>query len=366
MICIENLTRNYGRLVALDGLNLQVNPGEVFGLIGPNGAGKTTTLKILATLLKPTSGRVEICGFDLAHEACSIREVIGYMPDLCGIYEDTRVDEYLYFFAAAARVTGRKAEATVRDVLELTDLSNLRDALVETLSRGMRQRLSLARVLLHDPKVLLLDEPASGLDPRARVEIRMLIRELCSMDKTVIISSHILSELSELCTTIGIIEKGRLLHKGPVAEIMRLGRRSHVLHVRVGQGTAASANLEAADAIPAAAGSAGDAGTGESSRDENLMFSDLCATGRQAARAPQSGEAALPEDLARRVLLADPRVEDVRLVGTTLEVRLCDTVTDPGFIPVLLLGAGLQLLHFSEEPVTLEDAFMRLTQERAG
>jgi len=346
MISIEALTKCYGDLVALKDLTLRIEEGEVFGLIGPNGAGKTTTLKILATLLRPTSGRVEICGLSLDRDAPRIRHLIGYMPDFTGVYEDMRVDEYLYFFAAAARLTGKKAEAMVRDVLELTDLTDKRDAMVEALSRGMRQRLGLARVLLHDPKVLLLDEPASGLDPRARVEIRMLLKELCSMRKTVIISSHILSELAELCTTIGIIEKGLLLYRAPVAEILRRGRRGNILHARVAPGPRPAPLSDPATdaACPDAAAPGAAQGPGAN------------------APSPTAAPVASPETLrAQEALAADPRVESTALLGETIEVRLCPGECDPSFVARLLVEKGFHLHHFSEEPLTLEDAFMRLT-----
>ncbi len=359
MISIEALTKRYGDVVALQGLDLRVEAGEVFGLIGPNGAGKTTTLKILATLLQPTSGRVEICGHSLAREARQIRRVIGYMPDFYGVYEDMRVDEYLHFFAAAADIRGKKAEAMVRDVLELTDLTDRRESLVETLSRGMRQRLGLARVLLHDPKVLLLDEPASGLDPRARVEIRMLLQELCAMHKTVVISSHILSELAELCTTMGIIEQGRLLYKGPLSELTRLGRAGPVLHVRVGAPVPAGTGTEPLVEEAAAAEAAG----AEAERADEAPGPDAAApAGQGEAPAAAAPEAATPDTLrARDLLAADPRLERVALLGDTLELRLGSKEKDPSFVPALLIQNGLRVQHFSEAPLTLEDAFMRLT-----
>ena len=215
-----NLTKRYGKLVALNNLQLQIEEGECFGYIGPNGAGKTTTIKILATLLQPTWGEARVCGFVVGYEARKVRPLIGYVPDFFGAYEDMVVQEYLEFFASAYNITGKQRQRVVGDVLELTDLVYKRDALVDSLSRGMKQRLSVARVLLHDPKVLLLDEPASGLDPRARIEIRELLKELRRMGKTIIISSHILHELAELCTTVGIIEQGELLFHGTIKEIL--------------------------------------------------------------------------------------------------------------------------------------------------
>ena len=228
-----NLTKRYAKLVALNNLQLTIEEGECFGYIGPNGAGKTTTIKILATLLQPTWGEARVCGHVVGYESRKIRPLIGYVPDFFGAYEDMVVREYLEFFASAYNITGKQRQRVVNDVLELTDLVYKTDALVDSLSRGMKQRLSIARVLLHDPKVLLLDEPASGLDPRARIEIRELLKELRRMGKTIIISSHILHELAELCTTVGIIEQGDLKFKEPIAEIIRRVKTGTKVHVRV-------------------------------------------------------------------------------------------------------------------------------------
>jgi ABC-2 type transport system ATP-binding protein len=207
-----NLTKQYGRgLLALDELNLTLHRGDVFGFIGPNGAGKSTTMKILCGLLEPTSGQAFVLGRDVADNGQFIRRMVGYMPDFFGVYEDLTVSEYLDFFAAAYGVPRGRRRKIIADVLELTDLSFKRQANVDSLSRGMQQRLGLARVLVHDPPVLLLDEPASGLDPRARIEIRELLKELQRMGKTILISSHILSELGEFCNKLGIIERGRLI-----------------------------------------------------------------------------------------------------------------------------------------------------------
>lgn len=234
-----NLTKRYvtggQALLALSNLNLTIEEGDCFGFIGPNGAGKTTTIKILATLLQPTWGEARICDYVVGYESRKIRPLIGYVPDSFGAYEDMVVQEYLEFFAAAYEIHGAKRRQLVQDVLALTDLAYKRDALVDSLSRGMQQRLSLARVLLHDPKVLLLDEPASGLDLRARIEIRELLKELKKMGKTILISSHILPELAELCNKVGIIERGELLFAGTVEAAMRQATLGQVLHVRVGQ-----------------------------------------------------------------------------------------------------------------------------------
>src|SRR5262249_55335484 len=202
-----------------DSLNLQIPEGEIFGFIGPNGAGKTTTIRMLATLLLPTKGEIRIAGMNPEEEPREVRRMIGYMPDAFGVYPDLTVNEYLDFFAAAYKIAPDKRSTLIDDVLELTDLTQKKKELVEALSRGMKQRLCLAKTLLHDPSILLLDEPASGLDPRARIEIRELLKELKKMKKTILISSHILSELSDFCTSIGIIEKGKLVVAGSLDDI---------------------------------------------------------------------------------------------------------------------------------------------------
>jgi ABC-2 type transport system ATP-binding protein len=210
------LTRIYGNMTALNALDLTINQGDLFGFIGSNGAGKTTTLRILATFLLPSAGSAKVLGHDVVQEADAVRHVIGYMPDFFGVYKDMEVTEYLDFFGACYKIPTAKREKTVADVLELVGLSEKRGALIGALSRGMQQRLGLARVLIHDPKLLLLDEPASGLDPRARIEMMAVLHELQRLGKTVIISSHILSELQTLCNRVAIIERGKLIYSGPV------------------------------------------------------------------------------------------------------------------------------------------------------
>src|SRR5512136_3129523 len=227
MIEIKKLTKTFGNLVAVSNLDLRIEAGDIFGFIGPNGAGKTTTMRILVTLLEPTSGEAFIDGLNVSKKGKEVRRRVGYMPDFMGVYDDLKVFEYLEFFAAAFGIEYAKRKAIVDGVLELTDLVSKQDALVDSLSRGMQQRLGLARVLIHDPKVLILDEPASGLDPRARIEMRELLRELKRMGKTIMISSHILSELEEICDCIGIIERGKLVFSGTMDEIRpRLGIQS--------------------------------------------------------------------------------------------------------------------------------------------
>jgi ABC-2 type transport system ATP-binding protein len=214
MIRIEKVTKRFGTLKAVNDLSLEIAPRAIFGFIGPNGAGKTTTIKMLATLIQPDSGRLLIDGVDAVADPKRVRELIGYMPDFFGVYDDLKVWEYLDFFAAAYKKKTTERAGLVDDVLELTDLTEKKDSYVENLSRGMKQRLCLAKTLIHNPKVLLLDEPASGLDPRARIEFKEVIKTLSNMGKTIFISSHILTELADFCTDIGIMERGNLLVAG--------------------------------------------------------------------------------------------------------------------------------------------------------
>src|SRR5207248_10550184 len=225
----------------LDRLTLKLERGDVYGFIGPNGAGKTTTMRILATLLNPSWGEATVCGYSIYNGAKDIRRVMGYMPDFFGVYDDMKVIEYLEFFAAAYRIKGAGRKKKCDQVLDLVDLGYKRDALVTSLSRGMNQRLGLARVLLHEPQVLLLDEPASGLDPRARIEMRGLLKELRSMGKTILVSSHILPELADICNKIGIIERGKLLFNGDVDSAIRQVRQHTIMTVRVADGKNAQA-----------------------------------------------------------------------------------------------------------------------------
>jgi ABC-2 type transport system ATP-binding protein len=239
LIEIRNLTKRYGALTAIDNLSLSLGKGEIFGFIGPNGAGKTTTMKVLACLLKQDAGEAFIDGCDTRKDGDRIRRIIGYMPDFIGVYDDLTVDEYLQFFAAAFQIPRARRRSIVDNVLDLTDLTSKRHAMVESLSRGMTQRLGVARVLIHDPKVLLLDEPASGLDPRARIEMRSLLTELGKMGKTLIISSHILSELGEMSTSIGIIERGKLLYSGTMKDALNKARSGERIEVALQPDSAA-------------------------------------------------------------------------------------------------------------------------------
>src|SRR5215475_10093673 len=240
MIKLENVSKYYKNFPAVVDLNLEIGRGEVFGFIGPNGAGKTTTIKMLSTLMLPTEGALTVGGFDVIKQPHEVRRLIGYMPDSFGVYDDLLVWEYLDYFAALYKLAPADRTRAIKDVLELTDLGVKRNAQVMSLSRGMKQRLCLAKTLLHDPEVLLLDEPASGLDPHARIEIRELIRELCRMGKTIIVSSHILTELADFCTSIGIIEAGRLLTSGRIDEITARLSGNVMLEIKVKGDSAAA------------------------------------------------------------------------------------------------------------------------------
>jgi len=300
----RDLTKSYGDLYAIKNLQLKLDKGDVFGFIGPNGAGKTTTMRILATLLNPTWGEAYVCGFSIYTKPKEIRRLIGYMPDFFGVYDDMKVIEYLEFFAAAYRIKGAARRKICDEVLELVDLTYKRDAYVTSLSRGMTQRLGLARVLLHDPQVLLLDEPASGLDPRARIEIRGLLKELRHMGKTIMISSHILPELADICNKVGIIERGELIINSDVADVMKQVRRQVVLNVAVAGDMAAAAKL----------------------------------------------------------LDGHASVEKVDLQEKMIVATLADGVTDYSELPTLLIQAGHKLTLFKEDELNLETAFMALTK----
>jgi ABC-2 type transport system ATP-binding protein len=307
MIECRDLTKKYNDLFAVDRLTLKLGQGDVYGFIGPNGSGKTTTMRMLTTLLKPSWGEATVCGYSIYTGSKEIRRSIGYMPDMFGVYDDMKVTEYLEFFAAAYRITSPNRRKKVNDVLELVELGYKRDALVTSLSRGMTQRLGLARVLLHEPQVLLLDEPASGLDPRARIDMRNLIKELRRMNKTIMVSSHILPELADICNKIGIIERGKLIWNGTVDAAIQQVRGRATFTVSVG----AERNEEAAKRI-------------ETYQEiESVTFDQKT---------------------------------------SSLDVQLKDGQEDGSFLPERLIQAGFRLKIFKEKEVNIEDVFMRITK----
>lgn len=233
MVKIENLYKHYGKFVALNHLNLSIEKGELFGFVGPNGAGKTTTMRIISGLLKADGGSVHVAGVDALKDNQSLKRKIGYMPDFFGVYDNLKAIEYMEFYASIYGITGDKAKSMCLELMDLVNLSDKADFYVDGLSRGMKQRLCLARSLVHNPELLILDEPASGLDPRARFEMKGILKNLHDMGKTIIISSHILSELAEMCTTIGIIDKGSMVYKGTVDEIIQKLNTSNPLKIHV-------------------------------------------------------------------------------------------------------------------------------------
>jgi len=347
VIELSNITKRYGSLTAVDDLSLEIGPGEVFGFIGPNGAGKSTTMKILACLLTPDSGVARVSGFDVLRDGDRIRTMLGYMPDFLGVYDDLTVDEYLQFFAAAFRVPRAKRRSVIDGVLELTDLRPKRDAMVSSLSRGMQQRLGVARVLVHDPKVLLLDEPASGLDPRARIEMRELLAELGRMGKVLMVSSHILSELAELCTSIGIIERGKLLYSGTIQDA----------YDRVRGGERIAVTLEG---MPTTAPDDSPDRSASDPRDEQSMASPSEHSDASAAPAPAPVASISPEQAAE-VLRRDPRIAEVKLEGGRLMLELRPDQRSHHFVLETLIGAGARIAAFEPKGIKLEDAFLRLT-----
>jgi ABC-2 type transport system ATP-binding protein len=306
MIQTKSLTKKFGDLTAVDSLTLDIGPGEIFGFIGPNGAGKSTTMKILACLLVPDSGSAHVGGFNVETDGDKIRRILGYMPDFLGVYDDLTVDEYLQFFAAAFQIPRARRRAIIDGVLELTDLTAKRRALVDSLSRGMQQRLGVARVLVHEPKVLLLDEPASGLDPRARIEMRSLLQELGRMGKCLMVSSHILSELAEMCTSIGIIEQGKLLYAGSIEDAYAKVRGGERIAIKLESG----ANPEAAAAV----------------------------------------------------LERDTRVAKATRENGQIVVQLTPGEHGHHFLLELLMQEGHRIAAFTPQPIRLEDAFLKLTK----
>jgi ABC-2 type transport system ATP-binding protein len=304
VIKTENLTKKYGDMFAIKSIELDLAEGDLFGFIGPNGAGKTTTMRIISTLLEPSWGEAYVCGHSIYNAPKEIRRLVGYMPDFFGVYDDMKVIEYLEFFAAAYRIKGAARRKKCDEMLEVVDLDFKRDAFANTLSRGQTQRLGLARVMLHDPQVLLLDEPLSGLDPRARIEMRNLLRRLGQMGKTIIVSSHILPELADVCNKIGIIDRGVMSHAAEVTEVIKLVRQKTVLQIGV--------------------------------RED--------------------------DEKAQGLLEADEMVESVRSGDGCLVVTLTALGLDYSGLASMLVENGLALNRFQEEEVNLESAFMALTK----
>lgn len=304
MIKTRDLTKRYGDMYAIRSIELDLEAGDLFGFIGPNGAGKTTTMKILATLSTPTHGEAYVCGYSIYNNPKEIRGLVGYMPDFFGVYDDMKVIEYLEFFAAAYRISGAQRRKVCNEKLELVDLDFKRDAYANTLSRGQTQRLGLARVLLHDPQVLLLDEPLSGLDPRARIEMRAVLRRLGQQGKTIMVSSHILPELADICNKVGIIDRGVMNLSGTVADVMKMVRSQIVLQIEV-------------------------------TTDANA---------------------------AAKVLEQHAAVDKVDVNKGTILATLKTGTEDYSELPSVLVAAGHKVKLFREEEVNLESAFMMLTK----
>lgn len=304
MIELSNFGKDYGDFTAVECLNLDIAEGEVFGFIGPNGAGKSTTIRFLTTLLKPTRGGGSVNGFSVLDQPMEVRKSVGYMPDNFGVYDGMRVWEFLDFFAVAYQIPRQERQRIINEVLELVDLTYKRDDFVNGLSRGMKQRLCLAKTLVHDPPVLILDEPASGLDPRARVLVKALLKELRQMGKTILISSHILTELADICTSIGIIERGQLLMHGPIEEVYRQIRSHRNLDIRV--------NSEV--------------------------------------------------DKAASILRSEPGLREVQVDQNRLLAEL--DIDDAGLAQLLrkMLDQGVEVRSFNDKDPTLEDVFMTVTK----
>ncbi len=304
MIELRNFTKAYGDFVAVSNLSLKIGAGEMFGFIGPNGAGKSTTIRFLATLLKATSGEAIVDGHSVTQDPIGVRRSIGYMPDAFGVYDGMKVWEFLDFFAVAYQIPRSRRRGVIGDVLELLDLTHKRDDFVNGLSRGMKQRLCLAKTLVHDPPVLILDEPASGLDPRARLEVKALLKELRNMGKTILISSHILTELADCCTSIGIIERGQLLLSGPIELVYRQIQHNRQLEIRF---------------------------SGDPSRGVSLLRSD-------------------------------PKVRDVHMNTRSCTVELAGDDADVARLLRQLVAADVGMTSFADREPTLEDVFMMVTK----
>ncbi len=304
MIELNGFGKDYGDFTAVECLDLKINQGEMFGFIGPNGAGKSTSIRFMTTLLRATRGDGSVNGFSISQKPMDVRRSIGYMPDAFGVYDGMKVWEFLDFFAVAYKIGLSKRKQVIRDVLELLDLTYKRDDYVNGLSRGMKQRLCLAKTLVHDPPVLILDEPASGLDPRARVEIKELLKELRRMGKTILISSHILTELADCCTSIGIIERGKLLMHGPMDEIYNRIRGNQVVEARFGN------NL-----------------------DKGLS-----------------------------IVRSDPNVRDVQVDGEKISIEFAEADINPSDLLKALVSNDVEVINFGRKDPNLEDVFMMVTK----
>ena len=308
MIELINFTKRFGDLVAVDKLNLKIEPGEMFGFIGPNGAGKSTTIRFLTTLLKATAGEGIVNGHNVNKDPMAVRRSVGYMPDSFGVYDGMKVWEFLDFFAVAYQIGRSRRKQVIGDVLELLDLVGKRNDFVNSLSRGMKQRLCLAKTLVHDPPVLILDEPASGLDPRARIEVKALLKELRQMGKTILISSHILTELADCCTSIGIIERGKLLMHGPIEEVYHRIRRNRIVVIK---------------------------------------FLDN-------------------SDVGLSIIRKTPEVRDVQIENNRVTLELAADEQQVAALMERLVAEGVRMHSFADKEPTLEDVFMLVTKGAVG
>ncbi len=304
MIELNGFGKDYGEFTAVECLDLKINEGEMFGFIGPNGAGKSTSIRFMTTLLRATRGDGSVNGFSISQKPMDVRRSIGYMPDAFGVYDGMKVWEFLDFFAVAYKIGRTKRKQVIRDVLELLDLTYKRDDYVNGLSRGMKQRLCLAKTLVHDPPVLILDEPASGLDPRARVEVKELLKELRRMGKTILISSHILTELADCCTSIGIIERGKLLMHGPMDEVYNRIRGNQMIEARFGKNF-----------------------------DKGLS-----------------------------IVRSDPNVRDVEVDGDKISIEFAEADVNPSELLKALISNDVEVINFGRKDPNLEDVFMMVTK----
>lgn len=308
MIELKGFGKDYGEFTAVDCLDLTIDQGEMFGFIGPNGAGKSTTIRFLATLLRATHGEGIVNGFSVSGDPMNVRRSVGYMPDAFGVYDGMKVWEFLDFFAVAYKIGRTERKRVIRDVLELLDLTYKRDDYVNGLSRGMKQRLCLAKTLVHDPPVLILDEPASGLDPRARVEVKALLKELRRMGKTILISSHILTELADCCTSIGIIERGQLLMHGPMDEVYQKIRGNQMVEAHFGDGM----------------------------------------------------------DTGLSIIRSNPEVRDVQVDGHKITIEFSSSDYNPSALLKQLINSDVEVKNFGRKEPNLEDVFMMVTKGLVG